>query len=243
MSIRSCFLFAVVAACAGLLSAPGMGAAAESLFVDEFNGDAIGSHWEIINEDPDSYIVEDGKLLIIGAGAAHIKNGSVANIIRLKSGLPQGNWVATIKFTIPYQTGYETPFLAIYEDKDNQIVTATGGWSRYGGISGAQIYLGSWKRTKGKETSFSKLIWGSASGVAFTADQSPNPILLRITKKGRSYTPAYKLVGMKQTEWIEHEKITVLRPKGSLAFGIFQAKKVNGETPMSVDWFKIEALN
>ena len=184
----------------------------------------------------------DGKLLIIGAGATHIKKGSVPNIIRLKSGLPKGNWVATIKFSIPYQTGREAPFLGIYEDKDNQIVATTYAWSKYGGIRGAQMYLGSWKRTKGKETSFSKLIWGGASGKAFTADKAPNPILLRITKKGRSYIPAYKLEGMKQTEWIEHEKLTVLRPKGSLAFGIFQAQKVEGETPLSIDWFKIEAL-
>lgn len=243
MTIRSLFLTTAVAASVGLLSSLGAGANAEPLFVDEFDGDALAGQWEVLNEDPDSYIVEDGKLLIVGAGPAHIRNGNVPNIIRLKSGLPKGDWVATMKFSIPYQTGREAPFIGIYEDKDNQIVATTNAWSKYGGIRGAQMYLGSWRRTKGKETSFNKLIWGGASGVAFAAEKAPNPILLRITKKGRSYTPAYKLVGLKQTEWIEHEKITVLRPKGSLAFGIFQAQKVKGETPMSVDWFKIEALN
>jgi hypothetical protein len=35
----------------------------------------------------------------------------------------------------------------------------------------------------------------------------------------------------------------MLRPKGGLAIGIYQLEPVKGETPMSIDWFKIEALN
>ncbi len=243
MSTRTLFLTAIFAGSIGLSSVIAGTAAAEPLLLDEFDGDSLAAHWEVLNEDPDSYIVEDGQLLMIGSGAAHLKNGDVPNVIRLKTGLPKGDWVATIKFSAPYQTGVEAPFLAIYEDGDNQIVATTNSWSYYEAIRGARMYLSSWKRSKGKESSFGKVIWGGASGEAFSAEQAPNPILLRITKKGRTYTPAFKLEGMKQTEWIEHEKLTSLRPKGSLAIGIFQLKKVNGETPMAVDWFKIEALN
>ena len=105
------------------------------------------------------------------------------------------------------------------------------------------MFLTGWKRTKGKQTSFSKVIWGGSGGKAFTAEQAPNPFLLRITKKGRSYIAASKLEGMNQTKWTEHEKLTVLRPKGRLAIGIYQTSRVKGETPVSIDWFKIEALN
>ncbi len=215
----------------------------DALFRDEFDSEALGTHWEVLNEDPDGYIVEDGQLLIVGTNAGHLKKANVPNIIRFKGALPKSDWVATIKFTMPYQTGRETPFLAIYEDKDNHIAATTNGWSYYGGIRGARMYLSGWKRSKGKETSFGKVIWGGAKGVPFTAEKAPNPILLRITKKGRTYTPAYRLEGMKQTEWITHEKFTALRPKGNLAIGIFQAEKVKGETPMSIDWFKIEKSN
>lgn len=217
-------------------------AAAQPLFLDNFDGDGLGPHWEVLNEDPEGYIVEDGKLLLIGTSAGHLVDGNVPNIIRFKDPLPKGDWVATIKFSMPYQTGVEAPFLGIYGDKDNHIVTSTNSWSYYDGIRGARSYLSGWKRSKGKESSFQKVIWGGSDGKAFAEEQAPNPILLRITKKGRTYTPSYQLVGMKQTEWIEHEKLTSLKPKGNLALGIFQAKKVAGETPMSIDWVKIEAL-
>ena len=238
MTTRTLLLSAVLAS--AVLTGP---ATAEPLLMDEFDGDSLKPHWEVLNEDTEAYIVEDGKLLVIGAGDAHISKGEVPNIFRLKSPLPKGDWVATIKFSVPYQTGREAPFLAIYENKDNQIVTTTNSWSYYGGIRGARMYLSTWKQIGEKSASFAKVIWGGASGEAFGAEQAPNPILLRITKKGRTYTPAYKLEGMQQTEWIEHEKVTVLRPKGGLAIGIFQAEKVDGETPMEIDWFKIEALN
>jgi len=216
---------------------------AKPLVFDDFDGESLKPDWEVLNEDPEAYIVENGKLLLVGGNTGHLKDGNVANIIRLKGELPKGDWVATIKFSMPYQTGRETPFLGIYDDKDNHIVAATNSWSYYEGIRGARSFLSGWKRSKGKDTSFDKVIWGGASGVAFAEQDAPNPILLRITKKGRTYTPAYKLEGMKQTEWIEHENLTTLRPTGNLAFGIFQSENVEGETPMSVDWFKIEALD
>lgn len=242
MSFRAFSAAATLAGSIGLLTASFGSARAEPLLLDEFDGDKLSAHWEVLNGDPEGYIVEDGKLLIIGASQGHLKSAKVPNIIRLKAAPPKGDWVATIKFTMPYQTGREAPFLAIYEDKDNHLAASTNAWSYYGGTRGARMYLSGWKRTKGKESSFDKVIWGGAKGKVFTAEQAPNPILLRITKKGRTYTPAYRLEGMKPAKWVEHERLTVLRPKGSLAIGIFQAQKVKGETPLSVDWFKIEAV-
>ena len=240
MTMRTFLMTTLVA---GTLGAAFAGTAlAEPLLQDDFDGDSLASHWEVLNEDPDAYIVEDGKLLVIGASDIHLKTGAVPNIFRLKGDLPKGDWVATIKFSVPYQTGREAPFIGIYDDQDNQIATTTNAWSYYEGIRGARMFLSTWKRTGGKEASFNTVIWGGASGEAFDETQAPNPILLRITKKGRTYTPAYKLEGMKETEWTDGRSVTVLRPKGGLAFGIFQAQKVDGETPMSVDWFKVEAL-
>lgn len=240
MSIRATILKSTLAGSIAILAANA--AFAEPLFIDEFDGDSLSSNWEVLNEDADSYIVEDGKLLVIGTNAGHLNKAPVPNIFRLKSGLPKGDWVATIKFSIPYQTGKEAPFIGIYEDKDNHLVGSTYSNSYYGGVRGAQVFLGSWKRSKGKQTSFSRVVWGGAKGVAYKVEDAPNPILLRITKKGRKYSASYKLEGMKQSDWVAQEELTSLRPKGGLAFGIFQHQKVNGETPMSVDWFKIEAL-
>lgn len=210
--------------------------------LDEFDGDSLAGHWEVINEDPDSYIVEDGKLLIVGMNTGNIIKGNVSNIVRYTGELPKGDWVATIKFSVPYQTGRETPFLALYDNNDNHIAGSTNAWSYYNGTRGSRVYLTSWKRAKGEETLFNKVIWGGASGEPYAADEAPNPIYLRLTKKGRSYTSSYRLEGMNQTEWDAGEKVTALRPKGNLAIGIYQSEDVKGETPMSVDWFRIDSL-
>ena len=83
--------------------------------------------------------------------------------------------------------------------------------------------------------------------MAFTADSPPNPYLLRLKKVGRSYFPAVKMLGVKNKDgtesgWIEHQKFTLLRPKGNLAIGIYQSQKVPGETTANIDWIKIEVL-
>ncbi len=211
-------------------------------FLDEFNGNSLSSNWEVLNEDPEGYIVENGKLLIVGMNNGHLSKGNVPNIIRYTGALPKGDWVATIKYSFPYQTGREAPFLSLYENNDNYITATTNSWSYYEEIRGARLYLSAWKRSRGKDTSFNTVIWGGAGGKAFTVDEAPNPIYLRIIKHGHSYTPSYRLEGMKQTEWKDLEKFSVLRPKGNLAFGIFQAEDVKGETPMFVDWFRIDTL-
>jgi len=212
----------------------------EVLFFDDFSGDTLANHWEVQNPDDDAKTLADGELISIATGGAKLEQGNVKNIFKLNQELPKGNWVATMKFRMPYQTGRETPFLALYDNKDNHIAAFSNAWSYYDGTRGSRMYLSGQKMQKGKKTHFNKVIWGGASGQPFKMIDAPNPFILRITKKGRSYYPAVSFnVGGEQT-WIEHEKITSLRLKGKLAFGIYQSEKVKGETPMYVDWVKIE---
>jgi len=210
-------------------------------FLDEFEGGELQGHWEVLNENPDAYIVEDGKLLIVATGSAALAKGNVENMLRLTQPMPKGDWVATVKFSMNYQTGREAPFLALYDDGENLMAAYSSSWSYYGGVSGARLYIAGEKVTKGKKTSFSQVIWGGASGVAFDEESAPNPFLIRITKKGRVYTPAVLLEGVDGAKWVEHESFTVLRQKGNLAVGILQQENVKGETTMFVDWVKIEA--
>ena len=211
-------------------------------FFDDFNGNTLANHWIVQNRDDDATTLADGELLSIASGGSSLAKGNVTNLFKLNQNLPSGNWVATIKFRMPYQTGRETPFLAIYDNKDNHIAAFANAWSYYGGTRGSRMYLTAHKLQKGKKTKFNKVIWGGSSGKPFKMIDAPNPFILRITKKGRSYYPAVSFnVGGEQT-WIEHEKITALRIKGKLAFGIYQSEKVNGETPMYVDWVKIQKV-
>jgi len=107
-------------------------------FRDDFDGEELAEHWEVLNPDPDSYIVEDGKLLIIGATAGRLEGGKVPNIIRLTKPLPKGDWVITVKFTVGYQTGKESSFLSLYENKDNFLAIGYDSWSYYEKVRGGQ---------------------------------------------------------------------------------------------------------
>ena len=217
-------------------------------FRDDFDGEGLSENWEILNPNPDNFIVEDSEMLMITqANPVTLSSDKMENIVRLTKPLPKGDWTATMKFKMGYLTGRESAYLALYEDKGNYIGAIAGSWSYYEHIRGANMYFFGLKLSKGKEKKFQKPIWGGPRGVAFTADSPPNPYLLRLKKVGRSYIPAVKMLGIKkkdgtESEWIEHEKFTVLRPKGNLAIGIYQSQKVPGETTTNIDWIKIETL-
>ena len=233
-------LITTALAFAALVSSTALSNAGTQVFFDDFKGGQLASDWEVVNQDEDSYIVEDGNLLSIATGGADLSKGTVTNIFRMKQKMPKGDWTATIKYRMPYQTGRETPFLALYGDKDNYIAAFANAWSYYDGTSGSRLYLGSKKAVKGKVSYFSNVMWGGASGKPFTVDDLPNPFVLRVTKIGHSYTAAVRIKQGAETIWIERASLTSIRQPGNLAFGIYQSQKVNGETPMSVDWVKIE---
>lgn len=226
-----------------LIGIQGTAQAGTQIFFDDFNGDKLSDHWEVINEDQDSYIVEDGSLLSIATGGGKLASGKATNIFRLKTKMPKGDWVASIKYSMPYQTGRETPFIALYGDKDNFVSALANAWSYYEHTRGSRLYLTSNKTHKGKSAYFNRVIWGGAKGKPFTAEQAPNPFILKITKKGRSYTASVQFKQGAEMTTVEDATITVLREPGSLAFGIYQSQKVKGETPMTVDWVKIESAD
>ncbi len=217
--------------------------AGSQIFFDDFKGDSLGKHWEVINQDQDAYLIEDGSLLIIATGGANLSKGNVANIFRLKEKMPKGDWVATIKYSMPYQTGRETPFFALYGDKDNYVAAFANAYSYYEHTRGSRLYISSGKSVKGKHISFSRVLWGGSKGKPFTADNAPNPFVIRLTKKGHSYTTAVRIKQGAETVWVEDATMTSIREPGSLAFGIYQSTKVKGETPMTVDWVKVESAD
>lgn len=210
------------------------------LFFDDFNGTELAAHWEIQNPDADAYLVEDGHLLAVASGGASLDNGDIVNMFKLNRDLPKGDWVATMQFRMPYHTGREAAFFGLYQDKDNHTIGMANAQSYYEDIRGARMFLSAQKVAKGKKTSFNKVIWGGAGGQAYTLSDLPNPFVLRITKKGRSYTPAVRIQDGDVGTWIEQESVTLLRPKGKLAFGIYQWQAVKGETPVYVDWIRIK---
>ena len=214
-------------------------------FFDDFDGEGLKDHWEVINPNVDTYIVEDSGLLVVSSKYAVLSQGDVENLFRLNVPLPEGDWVMTAKVNVDFQTIAERVFLSLFEDKDNFITVHT--LPTDGNYYSGYLYIEEKKFSKGAETAFRVGIWdGFKEGTTYASPAKgfknlPQPILLRLRKEGRSYFGAAMLEGAESPKWFELEKLTVLRAKGNLAIGLYQARgDIRGETPVVFDWVKIE---
>jgi len=235
-------------------------------FRDDFDGEELGEHWEVVNPDPDSYIVEDGFLNVLSATELTLydKSDELPNLFKLTQPLPKGDWTATLRVNPSITTFREVYALALYTDKDKFLVSsAWSGIDAWNGIINLSAYAT--KFSKSKYAQFGKVvISGKNFGHrTFPADSKPytdwvskhvQAILLRIRKKGRSYFVAAKVEGDPVSadgppaDWVELDKLTSLRSPGKfLVISIGQAKftdkygqRNGGETLVNVDWVKIE---
>jgi hypothetical protein len=212
-------------------------------FFDEFDGDELKDHWEVVNPDPDSFIIEDGNLLVVNSKPAVLSEENVPNLFRLAKSMPKGDWVMTAKFIIDFQTENEKIVLGLYNNKKNYIMARISAPEMWNYV--AQLNAEAVKASKGEITRFERAAFNGGKNnpsYAEAVKAIPQPILLRLRKQGRSYFAGVKLEGVEKPKWQELEKLTSLRAKGNLALGLYQAKKVTGETTIKVDWVKIETL-
>jgi len=237
-------------------------------FEDNFDGDDLADHWEVINPNPDAYIVENGVLTVLTSGTESlIGTDKVENIFRLTKGMPGGDWVATMRIIPEVATFRERYMLSLYKDNENMLLASSGNFIdccdnlQYR----ANVQLWGTKVRKGKATSFSSRILRS-SGIDRKFDTAlkryfgwtaanVKAVVMRIEKRGRSYVVSAKIEGDltmpdgKEAPWNQVQELTSLRSPGdSLAIALSQAPyagnknyQVNGgEALMSVDWVKIE---
>ena len=193
-----------------------------------------------MNPNPEGFIVEDCSLFIISGKPGSLSKGT-ENLFRLTTSLPKGDWTMTAKLKIDFQTGKELFFLGIYQDKNNYIVGST--WSLATGNWPSILYVSATKRSKGKDKRFQKAPWFIAKAhpsFSEAASLIPQPILIRLRKTGRNYFVSLMLENMDTPKWFDVEKLTLLRAKGNLVFGLLQSSETEGETTVNVDWVKIE---
>ncbi len=202
-------------------------------FFDDFDGDGLGKEWEVENENPDHYIVEDGALLIVSTDVGSLQAETLENLFRLKKALPKGDWLVTVKFKIHFATEVEKLSVGLYQDKDNWI--AANVYSQAHG----NISLTVQKMAKAKLTTFHRyLLYRDQRWNADRAKSLSQPQLLRFRKQRRSYLVSAKWGD--QENWAELQKVTSLRAKGNLVLGLMQYKAAQGETTLTIDSVKIE---
>ena len=228
----------------------------KEVFRDDFNGDELADHWDVINPNPDAFIVEDGKLLVISKVAATITGEKVENTFRLTKGMPEGDWDAVVKLVPEIQTFQERMYLSYMKDGKNLLnafmdVAVGLSWSTpYSHMYGQ-------KYSKGKLTQFGRMtLQGPQTGhneATMLAKQvkwfknNVRAIYLKISKRGRSYVVSTKIEGDattkdgKKPEWVSVQKLTSLRPPGTnLVLAFPQRVQTAGESIIAVDWVKIE---
>ncbi|MEL7542803.1 MAG: VWA domain-containing protein [Pseudomonadota bacterium] len=96
---------------------------ATAIFEDDFSGSALSENWEVLNEDAEVYIVEDGKLLASTGAAGMPGYGKPNNIFRLKQDAPRGDFDISVNFTGELQSRKAQLTVGLYADPKN-LVTA-----------------------------------------------------------------------------------------------------------------------
>ncbi len=228
-------------------------------FEDNFDGEDLSEHWEIINPNPNSYIVENGILTVLTTQDKPLSgNDELENVFLLNKGTPDGDWTATMRFTPKVATFKERYILALYKDKENMLTAETG--AIISGYNTTDIRLWGSKIVDTTPTSYENRVLLSPQPPNSAYATTPRwqmdwtlanakAILMRIEKSGRKYTVSSKLEGEttmadgKEPEWIRLQELTSLRPPGdSFVMALTQSAKVSGEAIMEIDWIKIESM-
>jgi len=216
-------------------------------FEDNFDGEELADHWEVVKPNPDAFIVEDDVLMVVSGTVGLLASETVENVFRLSKPLPKGDWTITAKVSVEFQAGHERTFIGIVENGDNHLEIAVQAVIvPWGNNAKAAFELVGLKRSKGKTKVTTRRLWYSGRNIDpnnFVSETKgfPQPILLRLQKQGKSYIGSAMLEGAK--EWVFLDKYSILRRlKGSVSLGFHQSAKTTKESTAKIDWIKIESL-
>ncbi len=207
-------------------------------FKDDFDGEALADHWTVSDPDPDSYIVENGELLILANTVGRLTHGNVVNMLNLDRDLSAGDWRMTAKIRLELATTVESPFLGLYKDEDN-FLAADLRIQQSSGSTDTLLLYSTKEVSNHKRIQFDIPVTPDYERGAL-AGKLPDAIYLQMEKAGRSYFARARLGEGPQAEWIGTPKLTSLRSPGTPVLGFSQTANADGESLMYVDWVKIE---
>lgn len=219
----------------------------EVVFRDDFDGEDLDPAWEVVNPNPDMYIVEDGELLSLAGAPTATEDAIAANIFRLQNPPPKGDWTATAEINVDFQSDKDRVYFGLYDGKSDyllNVLSASTGSCYSGGSYSHHLTANVWKLTGGSSTKKSRELWRIArcadNGKLSEKLAEGQPILMRLVKKGRTYTFSAKMDGVDGSEYVEFDKMTLLRAKGTLAVGNYRSESAGGENTLRVNWVQIE---
>lgn len=220
-------------------------------FEDHFDGTALSADWEVLNEDPDNYLVENGVLTLVVRDKVTASYGNAPNVLRLTKGLPKGDWTATMRFTVDPQTFGEVVRLGVAKDHENSLFAAL--WMNTDNYARTVASLWAEKLTKGEKAEFVRPIFTVESRTLRLRQRAwqdkVTAVQLRLTKTKRNYTAALRFEPVPGTdlsdEWFTVQDLSSLRAPGD-AFAVIFGSQSSGYAPdagegaIAIDWIRIE---
>jgi hypothetical protein len=92
---------------------------------EEFDGSKLEGAWQIVNEDLNSYLVENGSIFAIATGGkASFENPESANLFKYGEFAGAGDFTMRLKGKLEAKTGFETVWLGLHSN-DNDYVAMT----------------------------------------------------------------------------------------------------------------------
>tara|TARA_R110001592_G_scaffold29350_6_gene106550 strand:+ start:16501 stop:17832 length:1332 start_codon:yes stop_codon:yes gene_type:complete len=229
-------------------------AASTVTFEDNFDGAELASHWDVMNPNPEQYIVENNDLLLIGKDVGGLSNAESSNILQLMEDLPSGDWTITVELTPEFQTSKDVLSFGLYTDNKNYVATSIVGHKSYccdTGSSGYAVVLTTVKMSGGEQTQFDAPI----AGPSFSPNHSFKEYIegwgktnvkttVQLVKEGRSYKSRLHQDGKSDEEgnplWVETNIISSLRAPKQFVINAGQTEENTGESVFNIHSVKIE---
>ena len=218
-------------------------------FEDGFAGDDLTEQWEVVNPDPNGYIVEDDSLLIVNSKIAGFAEADTPNLVKLGKELPKGDWDLEANLRVNLETGRDQVWLGLREDEANYVGARLSSYHN-GMIAGmgGEIVIDVVKRANGEESKFSTL---AAKGSGYVDDDLQKVIeslktdggVLTLSKRGRKFFASLTLNGVKDDQGkprrVMTESLTALRLPGSASIAVGKFDNRNGDTTIYMDKLEI----
>ena len=231
---------------AQVVPAPAPKAVSKVVFEDDFKGNALESHWEVKNPNPDRYIVDEGKLLLVMPWTASmsIENLEFPNLMQALETMPSGDWTIETVFNLDLQTSRDKFYIGVMDDQNNWIAAGIVGSEAYASCF-VKVYID--KFEGGKHTVSDKIIVGNERNKGYTpcreGFKERGPMKLTLIKKGRDYSASVSFTYEDESVEVSPEAVKMLKPKSQLFMGLGQADTgVYGAKKAVESYLNIESI-
>jgi hypothetical protein len=223
------------------------------VFEEKFDGKELSADsWEILNRNPDRYIVEKGELLLVNPATVGFQHKDSVNIVRLNRDMPNGDWDVVIDAKLQFQAMSDGFNVGLMTD-EKSFLRLVASWT--GSDNCNKLEFGVARLANGEEVRAIKTFSGSGCGYGAFGNEDTkaivkaletNGVRIVLMKRDRKYSGTFEIKNWsdakKNPRKLTTDELTSLRVPGRLAFhiGKLDAKKPS-ETGVQINQIQILA--